>query len=222
MPDYDREDTFPEAPPAHGVGSDEIALTPSNYRAPRSLTSLQPLTPEEEQAALRAALEPHPGRYALPAEREAHVAITVRPGDSATAYANRRAIGWMRELEGLVADADEEQLEFKRRALGDLLRLWHLGQVREDAARKNATTPEAPPGGPAHLHLHQHQHQHGEQPDLSRAPTEQLVDLARALAAQTEAGQQAHQDQDILDVTPLPPQQIPQQTQQDQEEFPDA
>ncbi len=171
---------------------DDVTLTPSLYRAP---TPAQPdqLTPEETRALLAAMLAPYPSpeeQKADPQAVERHTVLTVRPGESGASYADRRVVSWMRALEKDIAESEPEKVEYRRLALGDLMRMWHLSQVREQgSAKRDPAADQYPshPAGAGELHMHYHRHSHEAIPDFSQTPSQQLADLARALEKQVHS-----------------------------------
>ena len=157
----------------------EFALTPKAYSAPRPAVPAP--TKKELDMVLRAQLEPHPGSNAEPLELERHVLLTVRPGEGGGEYANRRVVGWMREIERIGKDAlDQGEYALGLRAFSDLTRMWQIQQTREQKNQQD----QAKSGD---LHLHQHNHQHSEIPDLSRVPADQLSALTQAFAQQVDS-----------------------------------
>jgi len=185
------------------------ALAPKSYAAPRP--SVPVPTKKQLELVLQAQLEPHPGSAAPLDRLERHVLLTVRPGESGGEYANRRVVGWMREIERIGADALAEGDHAQAlKAFGDLTRMWQVQQTRDD--RKAEQAQKNGQGGD--LHLHQHNHQHSEIPDLSRVPTDQLSDLAQAFLTQASSAKrdprrrmdreemQAYEAHRARDVTP--------------------
>lgn len=186
---------------AEDAGS-ELALTPKAYAAPRPATR-EP-TKQELDFLLRAQLTPIPSSQDArrdPRDLEQHVLLTVRPGEQGSDYANRRIIGWMREIEQIGRDAKEDaNLELSLKAYGDLARMWQLAQAREAKEKERAHKEQAKGGD---LHMHQHVHQHSELPDLSRVPADQLFALADAFAKQAEKPSKSRRARDVTPQTQL-------------------
>ena len=164
---------------------EETTLAPKSYAAPRPAVPAP--TKKQLDMVLQAQLEPHPTSQEArddPYSLERHVLLTVRPGEGGGEYANRRIVGWMRQIEQIGADAlTEGDREQALKAYSDLTKMWQIQQTRED--RKAEQERKNGPGGD--LHLHNHNHTHSEIPDLSRVSTDQLSELASAFLNQASS-----------------------------------